>query len=88
MSIQLWYHLWSTSNIVAITPAAGSFNVARTTGTPPSIAVKGDSQSSMLNMKILVSGLSSTAVKDPAVASCQTYSDILTIDVTQDIQSN
>ena len=33
-------------------------------------------------MKILVSGLSSTAVKDPAVASCQTYSDILTIDVT------
>ena len=72
----------STTNIVAITPAAGSFNVARTTGTPPSIAVKADSQSSMLNMKILVSGLSSTAVKDPAVASCQTYSDILTIDVT------
>ena len=82
----------SSTNIIALTQkVSGTYDLAASTSTPPSISIWADSDNSILKMKVLVSGVGPAAAPVSGAPVCQTYSDVAEITVnpehtlTQDV---
>ena len=82
----------ASTNIIALTQkVSGTYDLASSTSTPPSISVWADSDNSILKMKVLVSGVGPAAAPVSGAPVCQTYSDVAEITVnpehtlTQDV---
>ena len=73
----------TTNGIISIIPVTpGTYNVAASTGSPdPILASIIPSTASALEMKVLVSGNNGARTPNAGLATCQVYTDMITIEV-------